>query len=269
MTLSELKTAYDSNIKAHKNKLDDLTTNEIVSLYLESNNKTEQDLCISYLVTRAWYLVQRIYYQKNNNILTTEDCYDIFMQTLHYVLSTHVWTNPESSLFEDEDGFIKAMAITIQSRRKNFLKAKYRQKRIVNETNFSLDSLEEDFQEGYFSSYEEDLDAINETDIEEQIKYYFRKKQYMASFILDAILNTNIFTDETNELDLRKLRKHIRNIDSAFCTYFTNKYKLNPKEVEHSLVYIQEPLQEKLDAKIGYALLCLKQDSIIKKLLDK
>ena len=85
---------------------------------------------------------------------------------------------------------------------------------------------------------------------------------------MEAIIFNNVFTSE-NELDDRKLRKILRNIDENFCKKFAEKYSLNVNEVKHSLVYFSQDNQEKLDAKIRYAFLLLKQDDIIKQILDR
>lgn len=265
MTLNDLKAQYE---KVDINELDKYSCNEVANIYLSSSSITEKNKCISFLICNSWNLLQKIYYQNNNNILTVEDCYDIFIQALHYVLKMHVWTNQNSTLYNDEKAFTKAMAITIQSRRKNFLKAKYRQKRIINSTNFSLDSMEEDFQEGYFSSYEDKYFDTPISKINNKIKELFEKKNYVASFILEAIIYNDIF-NEAHEFDIRKLRKYLRNIDQDFCTIFAQKHKLNQIEVEHSLNYFKNDIQNKLDLKINNAFINLRNDDTIKNILDK
>ena len=265
MTLNELKEPYESN---RDKKLDKYSCTEVADKYLSSSSVMEKNSCISYLICESWNLLNKIYYQNNNNILSIEECYDIYIQTLHYVLSTHPWTKEESSLHEDDKAFEKAMAITIQSRRKNFLAAKFRQKRVANTGSISLDGLEEDFQDGFFSPHEDDYSEMEMPLVNQRIKKLFEEKKYLASFILEAILYNNVFTDE-HELDMRKLRKYLRNIDHEFCRYFTDKYKLNLEEVEHSLIYFKDNPQDKLDAKIQYAFIILKNDDIIKQILNR
>ena len=265
MILSELKEPYE---RIDKSKLDKYNCNEVAELYLSSSSIMEKNECISFLVCETWNLLQKIYYQNNNNILTAEECYDIFIQTLHYVITSHVWTKPESSLYNDDKAFAKAMAITIQSRRKNYLKAKFTQKRVVNNSKISLDSLEEDFQEGYFSNYEDDYSDMCTSKINRVIKDLFERKDYVTAFILEAVMYNNIFTDEHN-LDLRKLRKHLRNIDEDFCEFFAAKHDLNLQEVKHSLIYFKDNTQDKLDSKIGSAFTKLQNDDIIKQILNR
>lgn len=265
MTLSELKEPYE---RIDKKKLDSYSCNEVVELYLSSSSDIEKNQCISYLICKAWNLVNNLYYKNNKMKLTCEECYDIFIQTLYYVVSNHVWTDEDSSLYNDKDAFMKAMAVTIESRKKNYVNSKFRHKRVANTMSYSLDSLEEDFQEGYFSQAEpENYDVITEQ-VEKRIQHYFKRKHYLAAFILESVIFNNVFTSD-NELDDRKLRKILRNIDNNFCEKFAEKYSLNPNEVKHSLVYFSQDNQDKLDAKIRYAFLLLKRDEIIKQILDK
>lgn len=264
MTLNDLKAQYE---QICTNELDKYNCTKIADMYLSSFSIAEKNKYMSYLICSTWNLLQKIYYQ-NNNVLTAEDCYDIFIQTLHYVIKMHVWTNPNSTLYKDDKAFEKAMAITIQSRRKNFLKAKYRQKRVINSTKFSLDSMEEDFQDGYFSIHEDNFDDECIPELAEIIKSLFYEKKYVASFILEAIIYNNIFTDEY-ELDMRKLRKYLRNIDFDFCNYFANKYDLNIDEVLYCLRYFSNDAQNKLDTKIAYAFTLLRSNDIIKNILNR
>lgn len=267
MTLSELKEPFEKSIKASKYKLDKYSCNDIVSLYLSSSTTYDKNIYISYLVLKSWNLLQKIYYVNNTTSLSCEECYDIFIQTLSYVVSKHVWDNEESSLYQDPEAFMKAMAITIQCRKKNFVNAKFKYKRVANNNHLSLDGLQEGYSEGFFTPYEERYEELFESLVGERIKYYFDKKRYLASFLLEGILYNNIF-DSDNRLDERKLRKYLRHIDNNFCSYFAHKYGLNEQEVLHSLKYFIDDTQDKLDKKIKYSFMTLKHDDIIKQILD-
>lgn len=267
MTLNELKEPFERNIKSSKYALDKYNCNDVVELYLSSSTIYDKNIYISFLILKAWNLLQKIYYTNNSINLTCEECYDIFIQTLNYVISKHVWDNVESSLYKDPEAFMKAMAITIQCRKKNYVNAKFKFKRVANNNYLSLDSLQEDFSEGFFTPYEERYEDIFDSLIEERIKNYFNKKKYLASFILEGILYNNIF-DSNNRLDDRKLRKYLRHIDNNFCKYFASKYELNEKEVLHSLNYFKNDTQDKLDKKIQYSFITLKHDDIIKQILN-
>lgn len=264
MTLNELKKPYEKN---YDKKLDEYNCYEIAEMYLASSSNIEKDKYISYLICKTWNLISKIH-RLNSSVLSFEECYDIFIQTLQYVINSHPWTNKDNSLYGDDKAFEKAMSVTIQSRRKNYLKAKFTQKRVLNINNISLEGLEEDFQEGYFSSYNEDFSELCIPEVENQIAIYFKQKKYIAAFILDAIMFYNIYDCDSN-FDIRKLRKYLRHIDNNFCKYFAKKYSLNEKEVIHSLSYFKDKNQSELDTKIALAFINLKQNESIKSILNR
>lgn len=262
MTLSELKEPYS---RIFDKKLDRYTCTEVADMYLSSSSDVEKNKYISYLICKSWNNLSNIYYKNNKTNLSAEECYDIFIQTLNYVISSHAWTREDSSLNGDNKAFEKAMAITIVNRKKNYVNSKFRQKRFANFKTSSLDLLEEDFTDGYFSrSYDNHNEDYIIKVVNNKITIYFKKKHYLAAFILDAIIFDNVF-DEYGNFSIKKLKKYIRQIDEKFCKNFTNKYGLNYNEVKNSLKYFEDDI--KLENKIKYSLNILQCDEDIENLI--
>lgn len=268
MGISELKKQFEM---IDTKELEKYSCTEVADMYLSNSSAISQNKFISYLVCKNWNLLQRIYYT-NNTVLSEEDCYDIFIQTLHYVLKMHVWTNEESSLYQDEQAFEKAMAITIQSRRKNFLKAKFRQKRIVNSTNFSLDSMEEDFQDGYFSYQEDNLleeSKVKDTTVlvEEEIERLCEYGLYLTALILESVMHKNMYDEEGN-FNMRKLKKNLKNLSPEFRLYFVQKYNLDAEDFTRNTDYSEMSFVD-LENKIRNSFTTLRYSDIIRKILNK
>ena len=265
MTLNDLKKQFEI---INTEELDRYSNTEIAGKYLSSSSIMERNKYISYLICQSWNLLQKIYYTNNNGVLSEEDCYDIFMQTLHYVLNSHVWTNKKSTLYEDDKAFDKAMAITIQSRRKNFLKAKFRQKRIINSTNYSLDSLEENYTDGYFTSNEDHylIDDIYEQ-IKDEILYYIRYNLYLTALILESIIYGDMYDDEGN-FNHRKLKKHLKNLSPEFKEYFKKKYSISNKDFDNETDFSKLSFNE-FEDKIKKSFTTLKYNDKIQMILDK
>lgn len=268
MRLNELREQFEGlDIK----ELDKYSCTEVADKYLSSSSISEKNKYVSFLICNNWNLLQRIFYTNNNSVLTEEECYDIFIQTFHYVIKMHVWTNPDSSLYNDSQAFEKAMAITIQSRRKNYLKAKFRQKRIVNNTNFSLDNLEEDFQEGYFSKQEDNLIDVSITKdiysaIESEIIRYCGYKLYLTGLILEGIIYHNTY-DEDGDFDMRKMKKYLKNLSPEFRLYFKEKYHC--ADDFNELTDFSNMNFTELETKIRNSFTTLKHNDIIKEVLNK
>ena len=266
MELKELKKPYSEILKYNAIDLNKIDSIDICNKYFDAKTEKEKNLYTSILVCLAWPSLTRIYYKPCGYRLSAEDCYDIFMESFSYIMSKHVWTDENSSLYKDKDAFKKAMNICIESRRKNFLNALFKDKRIANSTSASLDDMEEDFQEGFFSFHEDTYDLYHEP-LKEQTIYLFKHKNYLSAIILDAILNYNIFSDIDGTLDYRKLRKYLNQFDEFNCKRFSDIYNLSEDEVKNSLKYFKNLSVGKLTEKIDQSLIILRNDNIINKVI--
>lgn len=264
MTLGELKEPYEELLKACKFDIDKYSSIEIANKYLECK-ESEKDLYISALICKSWTVLQYLFYKNNTNLLSAEECYDIFIQTLYYVLKMQVWNDENNSLYQDKDGFVKAMSIAAQCRKKNYLHAQHRQKRLVNYNALSLEGIGEDCSDGYFTKYEEKYN-LEEDKLSTVIRNYFKKKDYVTAFVLEGILNFNLYTIET-DFDIRKLRKYLRHINDSFCKLFSFKYNVSLEEVLHSRIYFEGLTQEKLDESIDKSISKLKNNKTIRQMV--
>ena len=130
-----------------------------------------------------------------------------------------------------------------ESRRKNFFIAQNRQKRQVNQQPISLDTLSEEFQEGYFSSI---IETYNfERGWEKRfITSLWEKQLYISAVIFDVILNLDIFDDDG--IDKKKIKKYIKNISKKSYNAFINKYGLK------SDISVYDDYIKGIDDKVAY-----------------
>lgn len=264
MTFKELKQPFLNIVGSID--INKYNANDVVMLYNQSDNSHDKNLYISILILKSWKILQSIYYKNNNANLSEEDCYEIFLETLDYVCTQSVWLNKDSTLYNDKDAFLKAMNTTIQCRKKNFINAKFRQKRFANYDTISLDVITDEYSDGYFTPYLPEYN-FEEDEISNQIIRYFKSKDYITAFLLDSVINFNIFDDDNGMLDVRKLRKHLRHLDDNFCAYFSIKYGLKENEVLYSRKYFSNIPQSKLDKKLYNAFTNLKNNVIIKQIV--
>lgn len=181
------------------------------------------------------------YYSKQYfKLLSEEDCYDVIIQSILYVLDKKVWENPSSSLYGNKQAPEIAINMKIKSSFMNECCAKNRQKRKVNIESLSLDSLEEESPDGYFLPYY-DKDVITNLYIKNLVKKYFGNKDYLNAFILDGIVNNNSFTkvEGNQKFCVGKLHSSIDKIDKAYCKSFSENYEISCNDVEDSLQYIK------------------------------
>lgn len=269
MTLSELKEPfrliYDNCDKDLKNK----SSEELIDIINNKsyNHPEDENDIYGLLIFRSWRALINILYKQKNTSLSVEECYCIYLDALEYVIETTPWKNEDNSLYGDNSAFIKAMMQCTHSRKVNYVIAQHRQKRILNCNALSIDALNDDFKEGYFSRYHDSYSDTGKGSLHELIRELFNDGDYLYSFILDAVLNLDIF-DTTHNLDYRKLRKYLRDINEAECANFSTSYNININEVNESLKSFQDLPTNKLTNEINRCMMMLKHNHTIKEVLN-
>jgi hypothetical protein len=82
------------------------------------------------------------------------------------------------------------------------------------------------------------------------------RKDYFLAFMLDCILHEDCFTIGDNglyTLDVKKLKKRLRNIDNIQAQLFSQRYDVPQEEVMESLKYIPcspNRMNQKIEANI-------------------
>ena len=109
--------------------------------YLEEKEKKTglEDSYLSALILKFWNVAESNYYRQNIRFANQETCYEWLVDSIFYVLSKHVWTDPNSNLYQDKDAPEKAINVAIVSAKQNFHIARKTAKRSVN---YLADSLE-------------------------------------------------------------------------------------------------------------------------------
>jgi hypothetical protein len=101
------------------------------------------------------------------------------------------------------------------------------------------------------------------------IKKSYYNKEYIKAFILDIIINNNVF-DENLESDGlyvsfndKKLRHILKNIDDSYCVRFSQFYSIDLDDVKGCVHYITDLTHDKLKEKVTAILNFLKHDKQI------
>lgn len=243
----------------------DFELNEIADRFLTEEDSYERDKLFSILVCDSWVALETIFYQKGNSNLSEEECYDIYLDAIHYVLGKRIWKSESSKLYNDPDAFIKAVRVSTKHLKLNYIESQFKHKRVANTYAISIDQLEEDFQDGFFT----DKVFIDRQDLIEKraqkiVRYFFKKKKYLDAYILDNILFNDVYATVNYETSFsyKKMRKCIRHLD---CKRFAEEYKVSEDEVRYSLKYFKDYTNIELDAKVKKCLTSWqKEPTIIK-----
>jgi hypothetical protein len=117
---------------------------------------------------------------------------------------------------------------------------------------------------------EDELKNLN-IDFKMIIKNTFLLKDYFMAYMIDCILNENVFyyskEKSCYEFNIKKLSRVICNIDESYCVRFADTYELDREDVIKTLKYFDKLNSNKLLYKIEYSLQRLKHDETILKQL--
>lgn len=255
-----------NNINNWKN----LSRSELCNLYLEEKDKELANSYLSAIICKFWNVAVHNYYSLNNKEVKDIDCYNNLIDSILYALESKVWLEPNNKLYNDPKGPEKAINVVLSSRKLNIYAYNNMYKRRLNKESLSLEYLKE--LPTYFGELKTE-DKCGDNFISNKIKYFFNRKEYLKAFVIDAIINCDVFDIDNNNYAFseKKLRKHLRDlIDNNYHIIFSDLYEIPTEKVERAATYIVNTNQEILSANIKKFILSLRQDKIfLRYLKDK
>ena len=245
-----------------------MSKQQLADMYIENeNNKLIADGCICALAVKSWNLIGSNYV-KNPSITTPEDCYDILMESIPYVLKKRRWLCEDSNIYQDKNGFDKALNRRMKSLRLNKYVEAMRQKNRVNYLNYSVDSIVENCGDVFSSEDDIKINAVGEFS-DNLISESFKNKRYFKSFLFDVITNADTFkTNESNETEFSYKRtcKILRNLDEVYCDYFSCRYDVSKKDVMRAIKLVSELSTDRMITLINREFRQCRHDDLIRSL---
>lgn len=178
-------------------------------------------------------------------------------------MNNHVWTDPNSNLYNNKEGPEKAISVCIYSAKLNYFKGLDYDKRKITKNSLSLQELQENSSDDYYLPTL-DHSPYMQMYLFDKVKSLFNNYDYFSAFLLDAIVNVDVFSKEKNsgviELSNRKLIKHLRNINSRYIKIFSDTYKLDCNEVKKAADFIKNLTPDRMIRNINNLLFLLKHD---------
>lgn len=239
-----------------------LTMLEVADKYLEELDKFNKEIYTAKLIVYCWPALEKLYYGQNVRIMSLNDCYDIFLDSFFYVMDKCVWKDESNKLYNDEDAILKAMYVLVESRRKNYFIAQNRQKRVANQYPVSLDNLSDEFQEGYFSYISEHYNFNRGWEMS-FMKYLWDNKRYVGCLIFDLILHADVIRNDG--LDIKKIKKYIKNINKEKYLNFLDMYDIIDNNLEIYHKYIENLSDNMIYSYIDNTLVFFKTNIKLKK----
>ena len=209
MILGLLEDVYKAYRKeADKVNWQKYNQNELFREYIKHENDDLAEKFYSGIVCRFWGYCGKIYNQCNKHV-TFEQCYDILLDAINYVIKHRVWENPESSLYNDPTGPDKAFHIALKRERGILLSKLTAQKRQSNFNTLSIDEMYENYNdstEGLFNLSEEEETICELTRNETELVEYIKKQSPLEIIILDQVCFYPWESKKNIISSLRKLR---------------------------------------------------------------
>ena len=204
------------------------------------------------IVCRYWGYSGKIYMQCNQHV-PFEQCYDVLIETINYVLEKRVWENPSSSLYQDKRGPDKAFHIVIKRQRGCLLSNLAAYKRKTNFNTQSIDALQEEYAdaaEGLFNIYDkqsaEEFSDIN-------LISYIKSKPDLQKIILNQICFGKYTSNKGIASNIKKLT-----VDDY--PYFRDMYDISKENFTKVISDIKGTTTNRLNQEIGKTLTITKKE---------
>lgn len=224
--------------------------NYLVKKACEFPNGLEKDAYVAAIMCRYWNKIPKFYYMCKM-VTTPEEIHMWLTIAVLYALNKQPWNNPKCNIYGDPNGPDKVINRVMASHRITFYQQLNRYNRKINSDTLSLNTLTDEYKDVFSPSYKDKYEFEN-NDI---VIKLFNKKEYMLSFILDAILYEGINCDLENT---KKLCSHLRNLDDNHCKIFSYRYDIPLEKVTDSITYITKLSNNNLKKKVEYSLVRFK-----------
>lgn len=212
-----------------------INQNELFYGYIKNEgNLPIRDSYYSAIVCRYWGYTGKIYLQCNKHV-PFEQCYDILIDTINYVLEKRVWENPKNSLYNDYTAPDKAFHVVLKRQRSLLLTKLNAEKRKTNFNTLSIDEIHEkyaDAAEGLFNLIEED-------NLEWQLMDFIKTHDTLEIIILDKICFDTW-------KDLKEIVTSIKNLNKDDVNYYNSRYGIPTQEFNNLLTQITIARRPKL-----------------------
>ena len=224
--------------------------NELFFKYIEHERDSLANNFFAGIVCRTWGYSGRIYLQCNKHV-PFEQCYDIIIDTINYVLKKRVWENETSSLYRDPAGPDKAFHMVLKRQRSLLLASLNAYKRRSNFNTLSVDSIHEEY-----SDAAEGLFGIANTSSENNIElatYISSQTDPLDMIILDLICYSNWNSISGIVIKLKQLTE--KNF-----SYFNTRYNISHEDYINVLDSIQSTKHKALLVHIKKLLYLARKD---------
>lgn len=230
-------------------------------------NSLDYQAYMSAILCKYWYLI-KTYKEIDKQFATEEDIFDWMCDALMYTLKNHKWDDSPEKYKENAPASI--FSTVFKCTRITAYQSSNRNKRKINPTLSSIEKIYDDYNvEPFYREATDDIinNVITDYHILTIVKSYFEKHKFMNAFVVDNIINGDVFgkVESGIYLNMQKMKQSLLKMDDRYIESFSDTYGVEEDEVRKAVNNITKMSNKKINDAI---LLTLKELSIDNKIKD-
>ena len=245
----------------------EIDKSDLIRSYYTYKTKSMQEACVAAIMCRYWTAINK-YHTKSNSSFELDDFHEWLQHAVLYVLSHQDWNRPGKSIYGKKNGPDIAMNVCINSTRLIKYQESNYKKRSDRYKDISLEGLDETMKSyALKTSYIDPTDEMEfHIQLIDTIQYLFKTNQHLKAFIIDGIINGDVFTTtkstqtytiegkqtsiKVEEFKPRKLTMHLRRLDDTYCKQFAYEYGVSFNEVARKALEIKNFSSQTLSSRV-------------------
>ena len=218
--LEDVKKSYEKRANSVVPNWRELDVNTLCNLYIENeNDEIKKNGYFSAVVLKKWGYIGKHYINSKASGFSIEQCYDMVLDAVMYILKMRKWLDPNNKLYGDKNAPDKCLNRCIFSARQRDYYLSNRDKRKYNYGGVSLESITDNVGDHTEVLCDEMLDQDNQdymfinVTLKNLINRMVSKNKILEALILDNIANDDCYTTKTEtteivtEDDVEKVKK--------------------------------------------------------------
>ena len=222
-----------------------MNKNDLVNKYID----IEQDprlanAYMSAIIVRYWGALSKYKLLSYKSISEQEIYHDWLVQAILRAIKHRKWKDPNNKLYNDPNGPDKVINRCIISERLIWFQGANTHKRKQNFNMESIEHIEEDTENNTpIPTYESEEMSAGNMDVSNLITNAFDNKEYVMAFMVDGIVNSNVFDSLKDEngkpcikFNEKKLLRHMNTLKPEYSKIFAQMFNKPIKTVEEAIL---------------------------------
>lgn len=215
-----------------------IDVNTLCNLYVKyEKDEGKRSGYFACILLKKWGYIGRHYVDSKASGFSIDNCYDMVVDAICYILNTKSWLDPKKAVYGDPQGPDKCLNMGIWSTRRRYYYLANMDKRKCNFGKWSLDMLQEnvgDHSEVLGANFMQDEDSEYEINLRFCISNLFKQNRIIEGLVIDNICNDDCFSvkKEKNKkvsdvFKMSKLVNNLYNYDSEMLKKIANRYSVS------------------------------------------